>query len=115
MLHVNQSEIIQSILYENYKNMAMIKIPCTDINEGILILKSVTHNIHACKNMWKLDQWYYQLKLSLPDTILFDNVNSNINDTLYIETYSWLTLLKLLRFQSLVIQLNIIDLANQML
>lgn len=88
MLHVNQSEIIQSILYENYKNMAMIKIPFTGINEGILILKSVTHNIHACKKYVKIGSAVLSVKLSLPDTILFDNVNSNINDTLYIETYS---------------------------
>lgn len=110
MLHINQSEKIQSILYENYKNMAMIQIPCTGINEAILILKSVTHiNIHVCKKYVKIGSAVLSVKLSLPVTILFDNVNSNINDTLYIETYSWLTLLNLLRFQSLVIQLNIID------
>lgn len=109
MLHINQSEKIQSILYGNYKDMAMIKIPCTGINEAILILKSVTHNIHVCKKYVKIGSAVLSVKLSLPVTILFDNVNSNINDTLYIETYSWLTLLNLLRFQSLVIQLNIID------
>lgn len=68
MLHVNQSEIIQSILYENYKNMAMIKIPCTGINEGILILKSVTHNIHAyvynlCKKYVKIGSAVLSVKI----------------------------------------------------
>lgn len=63
MLHVNQSEIIQSILYENYKNMAMIKIPCTGINEGILILKSVTHNIHACKKYVKIGSVVLSVKI----------------------------------------------------
>lgn len=63
MLHVNQSEIIQSILYENYKNMAMIKIPCTDINEGILILKSVTHNIHVCKKYVKIGSAVLSVKI----------------------------------------------------
>lgn len=89
MLHINQSELIQSILYGNYKNMAMIKIPCTGINEAILILKSVTHNIHVCKKYVKIGSAVLSVKIiSSRHTILFDNVNSNINDTLYIETYS---------------------------
>lgn len=87
----------------------MIKIPCTGINEAILILKSVTHNIHVCKKYVKIGSAVLSVKIISSRHHFVDNVNSNINDTLYIETYSWLTLLNLLRFQSLVIQLNIID------
>lgn len=63
MLHINQSELIQSIFYGNYKNMAMIKIPYTDINEGILILKSVTHTIHVCKEYVKIGSAVVSVKI----------------------------------------------------
>lgn len=41
-------------MYENYKNMVMIKILCIGINEGILILKLVIYNIYVCKKYVKI-------------------------------------------------------------
>lgn len=68
--------------------MVMIKILCIGINEVILILKLVIYNIYVCKKYVKIGLVVLLVKIIFfRYIILFDNVNSNINDILYIEIY----------------------------
>lgn len=65
----------------------MIKILCIGINEVILILKLVIYNIYVCKKYVEIGLVVLLVKLFFLVIILFDNVNLNINDILYIEIY----------------------------